>query len=251
MSPPDPFHYAGAELHLFAGAVNWKTYFSSMIQPYLGEEVLEVGAGIGGTTQALCLRPRRRWLCLEPDLELAELMRQSFAGLCLPTQCEVLAGTVADLRPDQQFDSILYVDVLEHIEDDCGELAGAVRHLRADGTLIVLSPAHQFLYTPFDRALGHFRRYSRRSLAAAVPQGMTTERLVYLDAAGMMASFGNRMLLRHAMPTARQIWFWDVFLVRLSRFIDPVLGYSLGKSVLGVWRQACCKLPGLSSPRSH
>jgi hypothetical protein len=164
-------------------------------------------------------------------------MRLHFADLRLLRQCEVLSGTVMDLRPDQQFDSILYVDVLEHIEDDRGELATAVKHLRLGGTLIVLSPAHQFLYTPFDRALGHFRRYSRASLMAAVPHGMSTERLVYLDAAGMMASLGNRMLLHSAMPTEGQIWFWDAFLVRLSRLVDPVLGYCLGKSVLGVWRQ--------------
>ena len=87
----------------------------------------------------------------------------------------------------------------------------------------MLSPAHPFLFTPFDAAIGHFRRYTRASLHRAAPATLSLEKLVYLDAAGMLASAGNRLLLRSAMPTERQILTWDRLLVPVSRRDRPDL----------------------------
>jgi hypothetical protein len=148
-----------------------------------------------------------------------------------------VTGTLDDLHAEARFDAILYIDVLEHIEDDRAELVRAAQRLNPGGSVIVLSPAHQFLFTPFDAAIGHFRRYSRRSLAAVGPVALRTRKLVYLDAAGMLASAGNRLLLRSAMPTEAQILTWDRLLVPVSRVIDPLFGYRVGKSVLGVWQR--------------
>ena len=61
--------------------------------------------------------------------------------------------------------------------------------------------------------------------------------MFYLDAVGLLASLCNRLLLRQQMPTSRQIQVWDRFLVPLSRWVDPLLGYRLGKSIVGVWRK--------------
>ncbi len=105
------------------------------------------------------------------------------------------------------------------------------------GRLIVLSPAHPWLYSAFDAAVGHVRRYTRASLEAAAPAGWTCERLDHLDAAGLLASASNRLLLRRSLPTPSQLAFWDGVLVRVSRRIDARLGYRLGKSVLAVWRK--------------
>lgn len=147
-------------------------------------------------------------------------------------------GTVHDLPEEGKFDAILYIDVLEHIEDDRGEMFRAAARLKPGGALIVLAPAHPFLFTPFDAAIGHFRRYTRASLRTAAPETLRTERLVYLDSAGMLASAGNRMFLRSAMPTERQILTWDRLLIPVSRLVDPIFAGRVGKSVLGIWRKA-------------
>ena len=107
--------------------------------------------------------------------------------------------------------------------------------LRPGGHVVALSPAHQSLYTPFDAAIGHHRRYSKKTIAALTPSGLRLVRLRYLDAVGMLASLGNRLILNQNMPTAKQVALWDGVLVRLSRLVDPVTAYSLGKSVLAVW----------------
>ncbi len=231
-------HYVGTELELFAQAVNWKSYLRRLIVPHFGPEVLEVGAGIGGTTRVLYDGAVTRWVCHEPDPALATTLR---AGP-LPAACEVVVGTLANLPEGAAFDTILYIDVLEHIEDDRAELERAARRLKPGGRLVVLSPSHQFLYTPFDRAIGHYRRYSRATLRAAAPAGLAEVRLSYLDAAGLLLSLGNRVVLRSAMPTASQIAFWDGCVVPISRFLDPLFAHRVGKSILGVWRRSDAKL---------
>ncbi|MBV9122988.1 MAG: class I SAM-dependent methyltransferase [Planctomycetes bacterium] len=231
------FHYAGSELETFALAKNWKGYLRSQIAGHLGSEVLEVGAGLGTTTRFLCDGTPKRWLCLEPDQDLALALQSSLGEGRLPACCEGKVGTLTDLGAAEQFDTILYIDVLEHIEDDHGELQAAAGHLRPGGKLIVLSPAHQWLFTPFDQAIGHFRRYSKKSLAAAAPPSLRCVRLDYLDAVGLLASLGNRLLLHSSTPTPRQIQFWDRRLVTVSRKIDRWLGHTIGKSVLGIWQK--------------
>ena len=100
---------------------------------------------------------------------------------------------------------------------------------------MVLAPAHEALYTPFDRAIGHFRRYSTRSLRDLAPDCLSERRVIYLDSCGVLASLGNRLLLRQAAPTSQQILTWDRYLVPCSRWLDPLLLHKAGKSVLAVW----------------
>ena len=233
----DPYRYVGDELDLFAAATRWKAYFRRMIAPYLGTEVLEVGAGLGGTTRALCRGDERRWVCLEPDPHLAGRLRAEQAAGRLPARCEVIVGTLAEQLTADRFDTILYMDVLEHIEADAAEVARAARRVAPGGHIIALSPAHQWLYTPFDRAIGHCRRYTKRTLGALTPPGLELAWLGYLDSVGFFASLANRALLRQAMPTPAQVRFWDRALVRASEWVDPALGHRAGKSVLGVWRR--------------
>lgn len=229
--------YRGSELELFNKAENWKAYYQNLIKDYLGEEVLEVGAGIGATTRALCSRKQTRWLCLEPDPAMGERLESLIITHELPSTCQVKVGLVADLQPQERFDSIVYIDVLEHIENDRAELESACSHLKSGGFLVVLSPAHQWLYTPFDEAIGHHRRYTKKTLAAALPEGLEGVELKYLDSVGAIASLGNRFVLKSNLPSARQLAIWDSLMIPLSRVVDRLLGYAAGKSVLGVWQK--------------
>lgn len=231
------FSYVGTELDVFALAENWKAYYGSFLRPFLAGDVLEVGAGLGATTRALCDGSQARWTCLEPDPALGAAISRAIAEGALPACCRVVGAGVASLPDGDLYDAILYIDVLEHIEDDRGELASAARHLKQGGRLVVLSPAHAWLFTPFDAAIGHHRRYTKATLADAVPPGLARERLDYLDAAGLFLSLGNRIFLRSAHPTAAQILFWDRRVIPVSRVLDRALGRRAGKSVLGIWRR--------------
>lgn len=229
------YEYQGSELDLFQHAVNWKAYYASALRPYISGDVLEVGAGLGGTSRFLCSGSEASWTCLEPDTVLSERLRNALQARPLPVRSRVVRGTLDDLEADARFDTLLYIDVLEHIEHDRAELARAARRLRAGGRVIVLSPAHQWLFSPFDKAIGHFRRYSRSALVAAAPPELRLVRAFYLDSVGMLASLANRMLLRADYPTLAQIKMWDTTIVRVSRVLDPLVGRNIGKTVIAVW----------------
>ena len=235
-SDASTFSYVGGELALFERAVRWKTYVASRIREYLVGDVLEVGAGIGGTTRILCDGRQTSWTALEPDPELARQLELAEEAKPFALPLDVRVGTLADIGPIRRFDAILYMDVLEHIECDADELMRATSALKPGGRVIVLSPAHEWLYSEFDREIGHFRRYSAATLASVAPSGVLLEKMIYLDAAGLFASLGNRFVLHRSLPTQRQIDTWDRLLVPISRAIDPMLRYRVGKSILAVWR---------------
>jgi hypothetical protein len=226
--------YVGSELDVFAEARNWKRYYGAALKPYLRGVVAEVGAGIGATTSVLCHGTEDLWLCLEPDLALLARAR---SRRDLPACCRFTAGDSSALAPSSRVDAVLYIDVLEHIERDQEELRRVLPALSPGGHVLVLAPAHEYLRTPFDDAIGHHRRYDRASLRAVIPDGFEIVRLCYLDSIGLFASLANRLFLREAHPSFAQIRFWDRVLVPASRLVDPLLGHRFGKSVLGVFRR--------------
>jgi hypothetical protein len=146
-----------------------------------------------------------------------------------------MEGNISIFESKPEFDTILYIDVLEHIENDRIELEMATSRLNKHGKLIILSPAFLVLYSNFDKAIGHYRRYTKKEMNALMPQTMSKISLRYLDVTGFFLSFANRLLLKQKYPTLKQIRFWDKYLVPVSTFSDRVLNYSFGKSILGIW----------------
>jgi hypothetical protein len=197
--------------------------------------VLEVGGGIGTTTSAFRSAAQSSWTALEPDPELARRLSERVARLAHPVR--IVSGTLDAIRPGHIFNCVIYIDVLEHIDKDAEELERAAARLAPGGTIIVLSPAHQALYTPFDEAIGHFRRYDRRSLGSLTPRGTSLVDMRYLDCAGLSLLVGNRLFLRSASPTVAQVQLWDRWCIPVSRRVDRLLGHRLGKSILAVWRR--------------
>ncbi len=228
------YSYEGGELDVFTLATNWKAYWASRVEEHVGSRVLEVGAGLGATARVLC-KSQKKWVALEPDPALAQRMREEIDAGRLPAICEVRVGKLEDLDASDVFDTILYIDVLEHIQDDRGELEHAAARLDRGGCVVVIAPAHQYLYTAFDKAIGHFRRYDREMIVSLNPLGLKLSRFEYLDSVGFLASLGNRWLLRSSSPNASQIKIWDRLMVPLSRCLDPLLQRRFGKSVLAVW----------------
>jgi len=232
----DARRYLGEELDLFIAAHTWRRYWAARVAPWLGREVLEVGAGLGSTTLALWRPGIARWTAVEPDPDLAERLEGRLAALG-PPRPEVHRGTLASLPPGAPYDTALYIDVLEHLPDDAAEVARAAARLAPGGRLIALSPAHPRLFSPFDQAIGHLRRYTRRSFAAMIGRSLEVERAFHLDSGGALLSLGNRLLLRRRGPSAGQIAFWNRVVVPLSRLADPLLLHRLGRSVVVIARK--------------
>ena len=233
------YQYVGIELDLFAQVTNWNAYIKSEIGRYIKGHVLEVGAGIGGITRIFFTGREESWTCLEPDKELFQRLTKSMEQLFFNKNelLKAIRGNIDYPALNRKFDTILYIDVLEHIENDELEIIKAARKLEKNGCLVVLAPAHQFLYSPFDAKIGHFRRYHRKRLIAIRPADTMLLRMRYLDSVGCLASLGNKIILRASIPTKKQIILWDRWMVPLSRIFDSAFGHKIGKSIYIVWQK--------------
>ena len=234
---PPEFEYVGDELELFAKANNWKAYFRARLGRLISGQVLEVGAGIGATTRVFQSEPFTHWTCLEPDPALLNQLQDRLLHAPSSEHYDCRQGTLSSMEQDKKFETILYIDVLEHIQHDKEEINQAAELLSPGGRLIILSPAYQFLFSPFDTSIGHFRRYTLNSLKKLTPKGCEVDQGYYLDSVGLLASLANRLFLKASMPTQRQIAFWDSVLVRCSRIIDWIVLHSVGRSVIVVWKK--------------
>jgi 2-polyprenyl-3-methyl-5-hydroxy-6-metoxy-1,4-benzoquinol methylase len=231
------YHYPGRELELFEEAKNWKRYFATHIKKYIQGDVIEVGAGIGETTAFLVNEKVNSWICLEPDRTLFDTIQQKIERKVLPGYCQAIRGTLDNIEPNKKFDTIIYIDVLEHIENDHAEIIQACNHLKNNGHLIILSPAFQFLYTPFDRAIGHFRRYTKKTLSAVVScSNLVKQKMLYLESAGALLLIINKLLLKKNNPSRAVVKIWDAVFVPLSRISDKLSFHFIGKTIIGVWR---------------
>lgn len=233
------YRYTGSELDLFALAFNWKAYIRQQIGQYIKGHVLEVGAGIGETAKALINGHEASWTCLEPDRRLAEKIAITLGNeFCdQDPKPRTVVGNIDHPACDREYDTILYIDVLEHIENDQFEIKKAAQKLKKNGCLIVLAPAHPYLYSPFDAKIGHFRRYHRKCFKALTPVDTEILRMRYLDCVGCLASLGNKVILKAGTPSKNQIIIWDRLMVPISRVFDFVLGYKIGKSIYSVWQK--------------
>lgn len=178
-------------LHDIADARHYNDWLFSRAQPYLGRSVLDVGAGIGTFTERAA-EAGTEVTALEP--EFGALLRERLGGR---PEVTVLERTLEALEGAGEFDSILCFNVLEHVADDEQALRRFRDQLRPGGRLLLLVPAHRFLYGGFDHAAGHVRRYDRAPLRALLAQaGFELEELRHVNPVGALGWLARVRLRR-------------------------------------------------------
>jgi SAM-dependent methyltransferase len=186
--PPAEFDDSDAELSTVLSTLeeadNYADWVYSLVQPHLGPRVLEIGAGHGELTERL--RRNARVTATDLSKRCVDELAARFEGC---DDVEVLQADVAALgRTGQQFDSVVLINVLEHIDDDVGALAELRALLAPGGRLCVFVPAFEGLYSDFDRRIGHRRRYRRSGLARVFDDaGLEVVDLRYVNTVGALA----------------------------------------------------------------
>jgi SAM-dependent methyltransferase len=227
-------HYPGKELEAMSSAVNYHRWIIDEFAPWLSGDVAEVGAGIGTMSQLILARPVRRLLAFEPSSNMFPRLEASLQG-------EPRAEAVNDFFGPRQagagFDAILYINVLEHVDDDRAELAHAWQALKPGGRLLVFVPALQWLYSDFDRQVGHLRRYRRGMLAQAAREaGFDVERARYFDLTGVLPWYVHFVLLGRSMGGG-SVTLYDRVAVPVTRFVERLVPPPIGKNILLVARR--------------
>jgi SAM-dependent methyltransferase len=165
-----------------ANSRNYNEWLFSRARRYLGSRVLDAGAGIGTFTQ-FALDTGAHVVAIEPDHAFAERLTQRFGD---DERVKVIEAE-AEKLPDElgAFDSVLCMNVLEHVVDDGAALRGFRSVLTPGGRLLTLVPAHPSLYGGYDRAAGHVRRYGKADFRGAlIDAGFDVETLRHVNPVG-------------------------------------------------------------------
>lgn len=226
--------YAGTELESLAAAENYHRWIVDQFQPFLGENVVEVGAGLGSVSTLLLETQIKRLFAFEPAENLyPDLTR------CLhhDPRAVVLNSKFDPSRLSESIDSVVYLNVLEHIPDDHGELARVHAALKPRGYLLVFVPALPWLYSDFDRQVGHYRRYTKRSLCRLVEEtGFEVVAVRYFDVVGMIPWYFGFVLLR-GRPNQAIVARYDRYFVPVLRCLESCVAPPIGKNLLLIARR--------------
>ncbi len=226
--------YSGTELEAMSVAVNYHRWILDRFAPYLGQQVAEVGAGIGSVSKLLLERPLVQLTSFEPSRNLYPRLEETLRGepRATPRSC-----FFHERDKSERFDSVVYLNVLEHIADDRSEVAAVYEALNPGGYLLIFVPALQWLYSEFDQQLEHYRRYSPRSLARPVVEaGFEIRLLKYFDIAGILPWFVMCKLFR-TPPGGRSVALYDKIVVPAMQIAEGILSPPMGKNLLLVARR--------------
>jgi glycosyltransferase involved in cell wall biosynthesis len=207
----------------------YNAFLWDLMRPFVGRRVLEVGSGTGNMT--LYLSTRERVVATDLDPGYIELLERTFAG---KPNVEVRSLDLAHLADDgfrpESFDTVVCANVLEHVADDGAALRAMQRVLEPGGRVILIVPALHQLYGEIDRAIGHYRRYTRAEIVDKLAHGgFAVEHASYFNTLGVPGWFLNaRLLRRKAVPGFQaRVNDWLVPLLRLERRLHVPFGMSL------------------------
>lgn len=200
------------------------------IAPYLGQRILEIGCGLGNFARHLTDREFYVGADTSPEsIAHVTASYSSYSNMRFYV-ADVTSNRFSDFA-ELNLDTVFSLNVFEHIQDDVLALRNARRVLRPGGTLILVVPAHDWLYGTIDRAIGHYRRYSKQVMARAFHElGLACIAQKYINALGALGWFVNSRVLKHEVPPSRQLRLFNglvPMLKRLERTVNVPFGISL------------------------
>ena len=213
-----------------ARAANYFAWQSRLVLRHLGRRVVEVGCGIGNFTGMLLDRDVVLAVDVEPACVRSLLERY-------PDRPNLHALVAEDVRGVARFapDSVVCLNVLEHIADDGAALRGMASILSPGGVIVLLVPAFPALFGPIDRNLGHYRRYTRKSLASlAAACGLRVRQMHFVNSLGFFGWWINARVLRREEQSAAQIAWFDRVAVPVMSRVEALVPPPFGQSLLAV-----------------
>jgi SAM-dependent methyltransferase len=212
---------------------NHRKWFADFARPYLGDHPIEIGSGLGDYA--------REWIPLtehftvtDADESLVIGLKKEMAGHSNVDVRQVLLPSTA--RADHS--CLISYNVLEHIDDHVGALRSMAGLVRPGGYIVLVCPAFPFAMSPVDIATGHVRRYTRRSMTAALTEaGLEVIDVRYANSLGLLCYYAFTSLLRKQPSKGVTMTFYDRRLVPVVRFAERLIKRPpFGQSVIAVAR---------------
>jgi SAM-dependent methyltransferase len=217
-----------------AAAVNYHAWLCSMAWPYLGDNPLEIGSGMGDYAQSWLDLGLERITLSEVDANRRRRLHERFQG-----DSRVAFATI-DLSAERPatYSCVVSFNVMEHVPDDIAAFRAAHALLRPGGTLVTFAPAFPFAMSKFDRSIGHVRRYLLADIRDRYEQvGFEIVEARYCNAPGLLAWFVGMRLLRMTPKAGPTLSVWDRAVVPVTSRLERRRPVPFGQSVLCVGRR--------------
>ncbi|MEN8262922.1 MAG: class I SAM-dependent methyltransferase [Nitrospirota bacterium] len=228
MNSSDPIIH---DLEIMSQSLNYMDWIYSQFSPYIGERIVELGAGIGNFTRLLT----QKEIVVPVDIygPAVDYLNKRFADNdnIRPLEIDIEGSDIRGLK-EYSPDTCICTNVLEHIDDDRLALLNMFETLKPGGHLALLVPAFQFAFGSIDRLVGHRRRYNRKDLSAKVIEaGFTLRSLHYMNFIALPGWFINNRVLKLEKESISQVLFFDRYIVpwlkKIENIISPPFGLSL------------------------
>lgn len=232
-NPADP--YGHTTLEAIAKADKFNEWMFKTIQPYIKGDVLEIGSGIGNISSFI-LQSAGSVTLSDIDGGYCNILKNKFSGQ--KNLVSVLSIDLVDQKFDSKFqhlfdsfDSIIALNVVEHIENDDLAIKNCKKLLRQNGNLIILVPAFTQLYNSFDESLGHYRRYTIKQMNSLIGNHLQPVHSQYFNFAGIFGWFISGSILKKKNISSSQMMLYNK-LVPVFRLTDKILFNRVGLSVI-------------------
>ena len=234
MNSDNEFSYVGDDLETMTDTPQYVDWITDHFRPHIVGHAAEFGAGIG-TISARILKDVSSLDLIEPTASLAEKLRERFKGEDkIKVVSMMLEGYLAS-DTGHQYDTILLVNVLEHIENDKSALKMLFGALNTGGHLLLFVPALPFLFSKFDELVGHYRRYTRANLAHSLTEaGFQIRDNRYFDFLGVLPWYLINTVGGKTSLNPFAVKFYDRIGVPLGRFGERLITPPIGKNVIVV-----------------
>ncbi|OFX23242.1 MAG: hypothetical protein A2033_04140 [Bacteroidetes bacterium GWA2_31_9] len=217
-------------LEVISQADRFNFWMYSKIKPNINGSILEIGSGIGNISKHL-ISDFSNVTLSDYKEEYVNILKNKFD--CETHKLDISTNDIHD-ELINKFDTIVILNVLEHIENEARVLNNCKKLLKQNGTLIVLVPAYQKLYNSFDVELEHIKRYNKSSLSKAIQaQQLSINKIFYFNAVGILGWYISGSILRKKLIPTNQMALYNR-LIPFIKLIDILFFQLIGLSVIAI-----------------
>ena len=216
--------YPGWELKYFDKAYNFRQYQFKLIKNHLSGKLAEIGAGTG-VFIPFYKKVTKSITIYEPSINLFQILKRKYQNMRIFNKILI--------KNNKLYDTIIYMDVIEHIKNYENELEKAVAQLKTNGKLIVNVPAFNFLFSKFDKDVGHYKRFHKKDFVNFCKKNnLKIIKLKYYDFVGFILILFSKYLFKpNHKKFGSNIKLWNL-LIPVSKFLDRIFCNIFGKSLI-------------------
>jgi len=218
-----------------ATAVNHRRWFVELAVPYLGDNPIEIGSGLGDYALEWADQVPR-FTATEADQDRLVTLKERLSSYATIEVRQMLLPLPSNEVGD--FSAAVSYNVLEHIDDHVGALRSMAQLVRPGGAVVLIVPAFQFALGPADIATGHLRRYTKKTMAAALTEaGLTIERLHYANALGLIGYYLATCVFKLMPKEGPMVKLYDRLVLPVTKAAESLVRPPFGQSVFAVARR--------------